>query len=113
MTIDQSRRIFTQTAALVGLGGWAASALPMRQAAGATGGPGPITTAQAGATTDGGASGGAGGAGDQTPLAPPDRQPPDLKIPEAKRKVGFAVVGLGELALSEIMPAFGQAKMAT
>ena len=34
------------------------------------------------------------------------------EIPEAKRKVGFAVVGLGELALSEIMPAFGQAKMA-
>lgn len=41
------------------------------------------------------------------PLAPPDRQPPQLPVPEApSRKVGWAIVGLGELALGEIMPAF-------
>jgi predicted dehydrogenase len=40
-------------------------------------------------------------------LAPPDRQPPDLQLPgPPSRKVGYAVVGLGELALGEVMPAF-------
>lgn len=43
------------------------------------------------------------------PLAPPDKQPPKLSVPSAPaRKVGFAIVGLGELALDEIMPAFGE-----
>jgi predicted dehydrogenase len=111
MSTDQSRRTFTKTAALMGFGGWAASALPMRQAAGATGGAG--TPEGAMMAQDAPAQGAGPGAGQPIPLAPPDRQPPDLKIPEAKRKVGFAVVGLGELALSEIMPAFGQARMAT
>ncbi|WP_406855688.1 Gfo/Idh/MocA family oxidoreductase [Alsobacter sp. KACC 23698] len=108
MTIDTSRRTFTKTAALVGLGGWAASALPMRQAAGAPGGAGSPDGAPVLAAAP---AEGAGGS-DPIPLAPPDRQPPDLKIPEAKRKIGFAVVGLGELALAEIMPAFGSARMA-
>jgi predicted dehydrogenase len=41
------------------------------------------------------------------PLAPPDRQPPDLKLPEPPRKrVGYAIVGLGDLALNNILPAF-------
>ena len=41
------------------------------------------------------------------PLAPPDKQPPDLQLPSPpKRKVGYAVVGLGELALEQILPAF-------
>lgn len=40
-------------------------------------------------------------------LAPPDRQPPNLKVPTAKKRVRWAVVGLGELALGQIMPAFG------
>jgi predicted dehydrogenase len=45
------------------------------------------------------------------PLAPPDRQPPNLPLPEAPgRKLGWAIVGLGELALGEIMPAFADAK---
>lgn len=40
-------------------------------------------------------------------LAPPDKQPPDLKLPTiVGRKIGYAIVGLGELALSEILPAF-------
>lgn len=47
----------------------------------------------------------------QVPLAPPDKQPPDLKVPEpVRRKVGWAIVGLGKLALEEIMPAFREAK---
>ncbi len=44
-------------------------------------------------------------------LAPPDKQPPHLKLPEVvKDKVGYAIVGLGELALEEILPAFSEAK---
>ena len=44
---------------------------------------------------------------DAPPLAPPDKQPPDLVLPEViKRKVGWAIVGLGQLALEEVMPAF-------
>jgi len=51
-----------------------------------------------------------GGGGIGVPLAPPDRQPPKLAVPEAPgRKVGWAVVGLGQLALEEIMPAFAGA----
>lgn len=46
------------------------------------------------------------------PLAPPDRQPPKLEVPETPKKtVGWAIVGLGELALGEIMPAFGRCKL--
>ena len=41
------------------------------------------------------------------PLAPPDKEPPNLPIPGPPgRKVGFAVVGLGELAVEQILPAF-------
>ena len=48
----------------------------------------------------------------QVPLAPPDKQPPNLKVPEpVKRKVGWAIVGLGQLALEEIMPAFRETKL--
>lgn len=46
------------------------------------------------------------------PLAPPDKQPEDLKLPEApQRKIGWAVVGLGQLALEEVMPAFAEARL--
>lgn len=42
-----------------------------------------------------------------TPLAPPDKQPASLKLPEpVNKKAGWAIVGLGELALGECMPAF-------
>jgi predicted dehydrogenase len=59
-----------------------------------------------------GAGGGEpGGEGGGVPLAPPDKQPPKLEVPEAPRKkVGWAIVGLGELALGEIMPAFAEAR---
>ncbi|WP_439621618.1 Gfo/Idh/MocA family protein [Gemmata sp.] len=44
---------------------------------------------------------------DDPPLAPPDKQPPDLKLPDPPpKKLGWAVVGLGKLALEEVMPAF-------
>ena len=43
------------------------------------------------------------------PLAPPDKQPPDLKLPQPPGKVAkWAVVGLGHLALDEVLPAFRQ-----
>ena len=44
------------------------------------------------------------------PLAPPERQPPNLDLPVVERKAGYAVVGLGELALDEVLPAFGTAR---
>lgn len=45
------------------------------------------------------------------PLAPPDKQPAGLKVggPPGK-KSGWAIVGLGQLALEEIMPAFAACK---
>lgn len=40
-------------------------------------------------------------------LAPPDKQPPNLQLPKPPgKRVGFAIVGLGNLALGEILPAF-------
>src|SRR5450432_3394113 len=43
------------------------------------------------------------------PLAPPDKQPPNLKVPGMPdKKVGYAIVGLGDLALNQIMPAFAE-----
>ena len=49
----------------------------------------------------------------KTPLAPPDKQSADAKMPEvAKKKLGIAVVGLGKLALEEVLPAFGECKYA-
>jgi len=45
-------------------------------------------------------------------LAPPDDQPEELKIEEkAPKKLGWAVVGLGGLALGEILPAFSECTM--
>ena len=49
----------------------------------------------------------ASAAGATTQLAPPDAQSPDAKLPDNERRVGFAVVGLGKLAIEEILPAFG------
>ena len=50
-------------------------------------------------------------ASDKPPLAPPDKQPPKLVLPQVvKRKAGWAIVGLGQLALEEVMPAFAECK---
>lgn len=43
-------------------------------------------------------------------LAPPDKQPPKLRVPETQRTLGYAIVGLGQLALDQILPAFGKCK---
>ena len=48
-----------------------------------------------------------------TVLAPPDEQAARVKMPEKpQKKPGWAIVGLGQLAIEEILPAFGQAKVA-
>lgn len=52
------------------------------------------------------------GSGDPVALAPPDDQPPNLQLPEVpERKIGWAIVGLGTLALNQILPAFRQCKL--
>jgi predicted dehydrogenase len=49
----------------------------------------------------------------KTPIAPPDKQSADAKMPEVvKRKLGIAVVGLGKLAIEEVLPAFAESKYA-
>lgn len=98
---DTSRREFMRMTAVTAMGVWAGGSA---MAAGentvetsSTSEPTehPITTGQ-----------------QEVPLAPPDKQPPDLKVPQpVPRKVGWAIVGLGELALEQVMPAFRQAKM--
>ena len=56
------------------------------------------------------AQGGGGAASRPVPLAPPDKQPPDLVLPDPDaKKLGWAIVGLGVLALEEILPAFADA----
>lgn len=53
-----------------------------------------------------------GARGDEQPLAPPDKQPPELSVPTPPEKtVGWAIMGLGQLALGEVMPAFGMCKL--
>ncbi|EMI19936.1 glucose-fructose oxidoreductase [Rhodopirellula maiorica SM1] len=50
--------------------------------------------------------------GKKVPLAPPGEQPPNLELPKThQKKYGWAVVGLGQLALGQIMPAFGQCEL--
>ncbi|MBE2281952.1 MAG: Gfo/Idh/MocA family oxidoreductase [Prosthecobacter sp.] len=45
-------------------------------------------------------------------LAPPDKQPQNLQIPQKPTKqLGWAIVGLGELALGEVLPAFGECEL--
>ena len=49
----------------------------------------------------------------KVPLAPPDKQSADAKLPEVvKRKLGVAIVGLGKLAIEEVLPAFAECKYA-
>ena len=94
MKIETNRRVFLQTAALAGVSAWG---VPRILAA--------VEPAVSGLT---GSSQGNGGIA----LAPPDRQPADLKLPEiAPPRIGWAIVGLGQLALEEIMPAFRECKL--
>jgi predicted dehydrogenase len=51
-------------------------------------------------------------AADVIPLAPPDKQPEHLNVPKPpKQTVGWAIVGLGQLALGEILPAFEECRL--
>src|SRR3954468_13950490 len=46
------------------------------------------------------------------PLAPPEKQRPDLPVPrEDGKKLGWAIVGLGQLALAQVMTAFHEARL--
>ncbi|MDP1590260.1 MAG: Gfo/Idh/MocA family oxidoreductase [Prosthecobacter sp.] len=46
-------------------------------------------------------------------LAPPQKEPANLKIPfKTTKQLGWAIVGLGELALNEVMPAFAECELA-
>jgi predicted dehydrogenase len=92
-----NRREFGKVSMAVGIGA----------ATGAFGDNG-ISSSAAAAADDGTGKAPAG-----TPLAPPDKQPPHVKMPEkVERKLGYAIVGLGQLSIEEILPAFGMAKTA-
>ncbi len=94
MHFTSNRRDFNKAAMLLGLGALAATP------SGAAAQPAPAGNM----APPGGDA--------QVPLAPPDRQPPKLKLPElVGRKAGWAIVGLGQLALEEVMPAFGQCRL--
>lgn len=87
--LDTDRRTFAKAAAFAGI----VTAGGIKQTAAA-----PAKTVQAQAPS--GSS--------PVPLAPPDKQPPHVKLPEViARKPGWAIVGLGELSIEEILPAFG------
>ncbi len=46
----------------------------------------------------------------EPPLAPPHAQLDNLPVPKPEpRKIGYAIVGLGQLALEQILPAFSRA----
>jgi predicted dehydrogenase len=94
MKIETNRRVFLQTAALAGVSAWGAPRMLAAVQAAAANAPGAIPE------------------NGSTALAPPDRQPVGLQIPEiAPTRIGWAIVGLGQLALEEIMPAFRECKL--
>jgi predicted dehydrogenase len=96
---SQSRRRFLATSSLLSAGALAMAADDK---------PGGSKRDDSGASTSAATS---KGSGRQIELAPPDKQPPKLELPEVvDRKVGWAIVGLGQLALEEVMPAFGECK---
>lgn len=88
------RRTFNKAAALLGIGAALGPATTMAAS------PADTMTAQSPNET--------------TPsLAPPDRQASRVKMPaKVGKRPGWAIVGLGQLAIEEILPAFGQAKIA-
>ena len=46
------------------------------------------------------------------PMEPPNAESPDAEVPQVTKKLGWAIVGLGKLALEEVLPAFAAAKYA-
>lgn len=72
----------------------------------------PLLAANGEEAPRGGKGGGVGGK-EPIALAPPDKQAAKVKVPEKpERQVGFAIVGLGQLALEEVMPAFAECQLA-
>lgn len=100
----QSRRTFlARTTVFAGLSAWSSSRLlaQEKESPGAIPKPADTPAIPAAKSTP-----------DSVPLAPPDRQPVGLAIPDAPpRRVGWAIVGLGQLALEEVMPAFAESKV--
>src|SRR5215212_1027622 len=103
MNPGANRREVTHSAALLGVGAFAGARSTSTGQASRSGPTSPAPSSAAGS---------APAASAPVPLAPPDAQPPDLKVPEAvARKAGWAVVGLGQLALEEVMPAFRECQL--
>src|SRR3954467_3196776 len=103
MSPEANRRDVTQSAALLGVGAFAGARSTSRAQPSRSGPtpPAPLS-----------AAGSAPAARALVPLAPPDAQLPGLKVPEAvARKAGWAVVGLGQLALEEVIPAFRECQL--
>ncbi|RYD84519.1 MAG: Gfo/Idh/MocA family oxidoreductase [Verrucomicrobiaceae bacterium] len=105
MNIETNRREFMKAAAIViGAAEWTGSSFAANAAD--TGSRAPAGTSKPDAGSETPKSSG------EVPLAPPDKQPPNLPVPEpAPRKIGWAIVGLGELALEEVMPAFLETRL--
>ncbi|MES2572512.1 MAG: Gfo/Idh/MocA family oxidoreductase, partial [Verrucomicrobiota bacterium] len=94
------RRQFMKVAAITGAS--TVASVPFLAAA---------ATPPAGGSPAGSATDSAATANQAVPLAPPDAQPPALKLPEpVPRKIGWAIVGIGELTLGQVLPAFHQCK---
>src|SRR5215204_6012997 len=103
MNPEANRRDVTQSAALLRDGAFAGARSASTGQAFRSGPTPPVAASAAGSAPATRAP---------VPLAPPDAQPPDLKVPEAvARKAGWAVVGLGQLALEEVMPAFRECQL--
>jgi predicted dehydrogenase len=103
-----NRRQFVQASGVAG-----AMSLPFASAEASAAGPGAESSAASAAAQIQPVGGqNVQVAGRQVPLAPPDQQPPNLQLPKVhEQKLGWAVVGLGQLALGQIMPAFGQCEL--
>src|SRR3954454_14055644 len=100
---EANRCDVTPSAALLGVGAFAGARSTSTGQASRSG-PTPPTPSSA--------AGSAPATRAPVPLAPPEAQPPDLKVPEAvARKAGWAVVGLGQVALEEVMPAFRECQL--
>src|SRR3954447_15279901 len=105
MNLATNRRDFTKSAALLSVGAFAGATSNIK-AQSASSGSTPPALSSAGDPAP------AANANPPVPLAPPDAQPPDLKVPEAvARHAGWAIVGLGQLALEEVMPAFRECRL--
>src|SRR3954447_13813853 len=100
MSPEANRRDVTQSAALLRVGAFAGARSTSKAQPSRSGRTPPAPSSAAGSAPAASAPGPAPAASAPMPLAPPDAQPPDLKVPEAVAcKAGWAVVGLGQLAL--------------